>query len=113
MFTADFFDDDESAIVCGFTSKYTILLCYWLLCPVWIIPKTLYKCSKALSYIETQQPSVNTVTRQVPQPTVSQQHVTSQPKQDPEDTNFQMAILQSQMLDMNRKIDQMNRTLKP
>ena len=45
----------------------------------------------------------------MPQLTVSQQPVTSQPKQDPEDIKFQMAILQSQLLDMNRKIDQMNR----
>ena len=112
-FTDDFFNNDGCDIMWGFTSKYTILFCYWLLYAVWIILKTLtyklYKCSKALSNIETQQPPVNTVTRQVPQPTVSQQRVISQPKQDQEDTNFQMAILQSQMLDLNRKIDQMNR----
>ena len=119
-FTADFFSNKYGDDLCGYlccffglTSKYTILFCYWLLYAVWIILKTLtyklYKCSKALSNIETQQPPVNTVTRQVPQPTVSQQRVFSQPKQDQEDTNFQMAILQSQMLDLNRKIDQMNR----
>ena len=31
------------------------------------------------------------------------------PKDDPEERDFQMAILQSQLFDMNRKLDQMNR----
>ena len=46
-------DDFESSnfmnVGGGFTFKYTVLFCYWLLCPVWILPKTLYKCCKKSS----------------------------------------------------------------
>ena len=98
LFTANFFNDKCARHFFGRTSKYTILLCYWLLCPVWIIPKTLYNDCKTSLHTKTEQSTVNTVTRQMPHP-----------KDDPEERDFQMAILQSQLFDMSRKIDQITR----
>ena len=98
LFTADFFDGKGARHFFGRTSKYTILLCYWLLYPVWIIPKSLYNNCKISSYTENEQSTVSTVTQEMPQP-----------KDDPEERDLQMAILQSQLFDMSRKIDQITR----
>ena len=45
------------------TFNSTVLFCYWLLCPLWFLPKRLYDNCKNTPDRKTDRSSVNTVTR--------------------------------------------------
>ena len=85
--------------------KCTIIICNCLLC---FIPCR--DCCKSIftNGQNERQTNLNTVTGQVPPPTVTRQPITTQPTTDLDEMNFQTAVLQSQLHDLNRQVSNMN-----